>query len=61
MPAKLKGLVEKGEERVGWTSAADIVREMEGEGNMTLQRNGREGREGGREVMMIQTRGNKVC
>lgn len=30
-------------QRAGWTSAADIVREMEGEGEMTLQRKGREG------------------
>lgn len=43
MPAKLKALVEKGKELEGWTSAADIVREMEGEGEMTLQRKGREG------------------
>lgn len=43
MPAKLKALAEKGKELEGWTSAADIVREMEGEGEMTLQRKGREG------------------
>lgn len=45
MPAKLKARVEKGKELEGWTSAADIVREMEGEGELTLQR--KKGREGG--------------
>lgn len=42
MPAKLKALVEKGRELEGWTSAADIVREMEGEREMTLRRKRRE-------------------
>lgn len=57
MPANLKVLVEKGKELEGRTSAADIVREMEGEGEMTLQR-----KKGGREEdRMIQERGNQIC
>lgn len=37
-PVKLKALVEEGKELEGRTGAADIVREMEGEREMTLQR-----------------------
>lgn len=62
MPAKLKALVEKGKTQEGWTSAADIVREMEGEREMTLQW---KGREGGAEERMMEARGrpnlSKTC
>lgn len=61
MPAKLKARVEKGKELEGWTSAADIVREMEGEGELTLQRKKREGGRRGEEERMIQARGNQIC
>lgn len=59
MPAKLRALVEKGKELEGWTSAADIVREMEREGEMTLRRKRREEgwRLGGREERVIQGMG----
>lgn len=61
MPAKLNALVEKGKELEGWTSAADIVREMEGKGEMTLQRKREGGQRGEEERMMIQARGNQIC
>lgn len=47
-------------QRAGWTSAADIVREMEGEGEMTLQRRGRDGGQCGEEEWTIQARGNRI-
>lgn len=57
MPAKLKALVEKGKELEGWTSAADIVREM------TLHRKEREGGRNGGEDDSGERRPNllKTC
>lgn len=46
-------------QRAGWTSAADIVREMEGEGEMTLQRGGRDGGRCSEEERTIQARGDQ--
>lgn len=59
-PAKLKVLVEKGKMQEGWTSAADIVREMEGEREMTLQWKGREGDEERRRGRWRQG-GDQIC
>lgn len=55
MPANLKALVEKGKELEGWTSADDIVREMEDEGRWHCRE------KGGRRMMIKASKKKQIC